>query len=278
MNDTARPITTAEEISDEFGGALKKRLDARLSKLATHNAAVIVRKYYDLLSNYRDMGMPWEVIAEELAALGCTITARSLSTTFSRAKKAVGQREHLAVVSSNVSPIAPPAREGGEQSTAQALPAKAPAAVTSIETAQAPASRPAPVPQQRPLPGEKNEERRPIWMTDEMWAIKPKIDKILSTYPTPDREYPELADSRLWTDKTGKKWDVIGDEKPDSEEERRELDYANIRYFSRWRGLVEKWGLAEEIRGDLIPRYKIAKEHRKPLLVDLDEIIAKHLD
>ena len=69
-----------------------------------------------------------------------------------------------------------------------------------------------------------------------------------------------------------------GKEKPDDEEDRRQLDFANIRHGARWRGLMEKWGLAEDINGILMPRYKIAEEYHKPLIVDLDEIIAKHLD
>lgn len=261
-------------IPDEnIAGFSKRILEREYEEIAKMSVAVIVSTAFDVINEYRERGMTFDQIATAYTKNGVPMKGATLRWAFGRAMKS---RKSLQG--------APAARGEEEQRNAQALPAKAPATVTSTvepspaPSAQAPAPRPAPVLQQRPLPGEKNEERRPPWISEEMWAMKPKIDKILKTYPTHDREYPELADARWWTDKAGKKWDVIGDEKPDSEEERRELDYANIRYFSRWRGLVEKWGLAEEIHGDLTPRYKIAEEHRKPLLVDLDEIIAKHLD
>lgn len=116
-------------------------------------------------------------------------------------------------------------------------------------------------------------------MTDELWEMKPKIDKILKVYPpTPDREYPELANSRVWTDKTGKKWDVLGDEKPTDEKDYQEWDKAKIRYYIRWRQLMVDYGIAQEINSTMVPRYKIADKYLQPLTVDLDELIKKHLD
>lgn len=281
---------TETEVDNQIE-SLRRRCDSALQRRLSNpdclSPAALIRILSPVIEKYLSAGLVLEEVAKALQEEGFSVTkghlVRHLGTIraenglppIKRGKKA--QQE-------NEMGDAPSARGEGEQRNAQVLPAKVPATVTSTvapspaPSAQAPAPRPAPVLQQRPLPGEKNEERRPIWMSHEMWAMKPRIDKILKTYPTPDREYPELADARWWTDRAGKKWDVIGDEKPDREEERRELDFANIRYFSRWRGLVEKWGLAEEIHGDLIPRYKIAEEHRKPLLVDPDEIIAKHLD
>lgn len=249
MNDIARAITTAEENRDEFGGALKKRLDARLSKLATHNAAVIVRKYFDLLSNYRDMGMPWEVIAEELAALGCTITARSLSTTFSRAKKAVGQREHLAVVSSNVSPIAPPARNDGGQRGAPAQ-AKTPTPSSAVAAEVVP-----------PSAREFDEQEL--------------VDRIIKTIPAPDREYPELAQLRFWEDGDGQRWDVTdtSNKVPTCIEFRR----ANAYYANTRRMLLEKWGIGKIMSDSSLKlRYTLAEP--PPLEVDLKQLVAKHLN
>ncbi len=262
-------------IPDEnIAGFSKRILEREYEEIAKMSVAVIVSTAFDVINEYRERGMTFDQIATAYTKNGVPMKGATLRWAFGRAMKS---RKSLQG--------APAARGEGGQRNAQALPAEAPATATAAPTVapspspsvQPPAPRQAPAPQPRPLPGEK-EERRPFGVSDEMWAMKPKLDKILKTYPTPDREYPELADARWWTDKVGKKWDVIGPDKPDSEEDRRELDFANIRYFSRWRGLVEKWGLAAEIHGDLIPRYKIAEEHQKPLIVDLDEIIAKHLD
>ncbi|GAB1394085.1 hypothetical protein MASR1M60_22490 [Rhodocyclaceae bacterium] len=248
MNDIARAITTAEE-NDEFGGALKKRLDARLSKLATDNAAVVVRKYFGLLSDYRDMGMPWEVIAEELAALGCTITARSLSTTFSRAKKAVGRREQLAVVSSNVSPIEPPARNGGGQRDVPAqakTPTSSPAVAAEVDL---PAAR---------KPGEQE-----------------LIDRIVKTIPAPDREYPELAHLRFWEDGDGQRWDVTdtSSKAPTCIEFRR----ANVYYTNTRRQLLEKWGVGKIMSDSSLKlRYTLAEP--PSLEIDLKQLVDKHLN
>lgn len=272
---------TETEVDNQIE-SLRRRCDSALQRRLSNpdclSPAALIRILSPVIEKYLSAGLVLEEVAKALQEEGFSVTkghlVRNLGTIraenglppIKRGKKA--QQE-------NEVGDAPAARGEGMQRNAQASPAESPATVSS---AQPPAPRPAPVLKRRPLPGEKNEARRPFGISDEMWGMKPKLDKILKTYPTPDREYPELADARWWTDKAGKKWDVIGDKKPDSEEDRRELDFANIRYFSRWRGLVEKWGLAEDIQGTLTPRYKIAEEHQKPLIVDLDEIIAKHLD
>ena len=281
---------TETEVDNQIE-SLRRRCDSALQRRLSNpdclSPAALIRILSPVIEKYLSAGLVLEEVAKALQEEGFSVTkghlVRHLGTIraenglppIKRGKKARQENEMG---------DAPAARGEGVQRNAQALPAESPATVTSTASpspapsAQPPAPRQAPTTQQRPPQGEKNEERRPFGISDEMWAMKPKLDKILKTYPTPDREYPELADARWWTDKAGKKWDVIGDEKPESAEDRRELDFANIRYFSRWRGLVEKWGLAQDIRGELMPRYKIAEEYQKPLIVDLDEIISKHLD
>lgn len=274
--------------------SLRRRCDLALQRRLSNpdclSPAALIRILSPVIEKYLTAGLVLEEVAKALQEEGFSVTKGHLVRHLGAIRAENGlpliKRGKKAQQENEVGG-APAARGGGTQRNAPASPAEAPATATSTVTpspapsVQPPAPRPAPVLQPRPLTGEKKDDQRPRGISDEMWAMKPKLDKILRTYPTPDREYPELADARWWTDKTGKKWDVIGDEKPDSEdseEERREFDFANIRYFSRWRGLVEKWGLAEDIQGNLTPRYKIAEEYQKPLIVDLDEIIAKHLD
>lgn len=281
---------TETEVDNQIE-SLRRRCDSALQRRLSNpdclSPAALIRILSPVIEKYLSAGLVLEEVAKALQEEGFSVTkghlVRHLGTIraenglppIKRGKKA--QQE-------NEMGDAPTARGEWVQRNAQASPAEAPATVTSTAapsptpSVQPPAPRQAPSVQPRPLPGEKKDDQRPRGISDEMWAMKPKLDKILRTYPTSDREYPELADARWWTDKTGKKWDVIGDEKPDSEEDRHQLDSANIRYFSRWRGLVEKWGLAEDIHGTLTPRYKLAEEYQKPLIVDLDEIIAKHLD
>jgi hypothetical protein len=249
MNNIAESIPGIDH-GDQFEEALKKRLDARLSKLATHNAAVIVRRYFDLLSDYREMGMPWEVIAEELAALGCLITAQSLRTTFGRAKKAAGQRARLAVVSSNIAPIAPPAQSGGGQGEVGAL-AKVPA------TPSSPVADP---------------QREGAQAVAHELSEKEKIDLIFETIPPPDREWPELVNLRLWKDENGKTWDVVKADRnapTDLGFKRQSLFYANTR-----RKLLEEWGLGVFL-SDASFKLRYTLSEKPELTVDLDKLLER---
>lgn len=259
-------------IPDEnIAGFSKRILEREYEEIAKMSVAIIVATAFDVIHEYREKGMTFDQIASAYTKNGVPMKGATLRWAFGRAMKS---RKSLQ--------DAPAARGDGKQRDAQPSPALAPAPAMAAPLPAAavtsPALRQAPAPKPMPLPGQKQDDERPRWMSEEMWAMKPRIDKILKTFPTPDREYPELADARYWRDSNGKKWDVRGDEKPDTEEDRRQLDYANIRHGARWRGLMEKWGLAQDINGVLTPRYKITDEHHQPLIVDLDEIIAKHLD
>lgn len=282
---------TETEVDNQIEN-LRRRCDAalqrRLSSPDCLSPATLIRILSPVIEKYLSAGLMLEEVAKALQEEGFSVTkghlVRHLGTVraenghppIKRGKKARQENEMN---------DAPSARGEGVQRNAQASPAAAEApAMTALSAAPSPAPsaqpsapRPAPVFQQRPPPGEK-EERRPIGVSDEMWAIKPKIDKILKTYPTPDREYPELADARWWTDSSGKRWDVRADEKPDVEAEFREFDRARIIYSGRWRGLMEKWGLVQTLGGEMTPRHEIAENYLEPLTIDLDEIIAKHLD
>lgn len=266
---------------------LRRRCDTALQRRLSNpdclSSAALIRILSPVIEKYLAAGLVLEEVAKALQEEGFSVTkghlVRHLGTIraenglppIKRGKKA--QKE-------NEMNDAPAARGEGVQRDAQSTPPEAPATATATvapyPVPAAPHQRSTPQP--APLPGEKKGDERPPWVSEEMWAMKPQIDKILKTFPTPGREYPELADARWWTDKGGKKWDVRGDEKPDNEEDRRELDYANIRHGARWRGLMEKWGLAQDIQGILTARYQIAEERQQPLIVDLNEIIAKHLD
>lgn len=264
-------------IPDEnIAGFSKRILEREYEEIAKISVAVIVATAFDVIHKYREKGMTFDQIASAYTKNGVPMKGATLRWAFGRAMKS---RKSLQ--------DAPPARVDGAQRDAKPSPSMAPVPAVSTATpspsqvaqaAPAPVPRQAPAPQPVPLPGQKKEERRPFGMSEEMWALKPKIDKILSSYPTPDREYPELADSRWWTDSSSKRWDVRADEKPDVEAEFREFDRARIMYSMRWRGLMEKWGLVQILGGEMIPRYKIAENYLQPLTVDLDEIIAKHLD
>lgn len=271
--------------------SLRRRCDSALQRRLSNpdclSPAALIRILSPVIEKYLSAGLVLEEVAKALQEEGFSVTkghlVRHLGTIraenglppIKRGKKA--QQE-------NEMGDAPSARGEEGQRNAQTLPAEAPAMATTQAAPSPPPSvqpsapRQAPATQPRPLPGEKRDDQRPGGISDELWALKPKIDKILKNFPTPDREYPELADARWWTDKNGKRWDVRGEEKPDNEHDRKQLDFANIRHGARWRALMEKWGLAEDINGYLTPRYKIAEEYHKPLIVDLDEIIAKHLD
>lgn len=259
-------------IPDEnIAGFSKRILEREYEEIAKMSVAVIVATAFDVIHEYREKGMTFDQIASAYTKNGVPMKGATLRWAFGRAMKS---RKSLQ--------DAPPARVVGGQRDAMPSPSPAPvvAAVAPSPAPAAPSSAPrqASAPQPMPLPGQKKDDDRPSGVSDEMWALKPRIDKILKTFPTPDREYRELADFRWWTDSSGKKWDVRGDEKPDNEADRRQLDFANIRHGSRWRELMEKWGLAQDIQGVLTPRYRIAEEYLQTLTVDLDEIIAKHLD
>lgn len=281
---------TGTEVDNQIE-SLRRRCDSALQRRLSNpdclSPAALIRILSPVIEKYLSAGLVLEEVAKALQEEGFSVTkghlVRHLGTIRAENGLPPIKRGKKAQDENDVGD-APAARGEGAQRNVQASPAEAPAMATSTASpspapsVQPPAPRPAPASQPRPLSGEKRDDQRPRGMSEEMWDMKPKIDKILSTFPTPDREYPELADARWWTDKNGKKWDVRGEEKPESEEERHQLDFANIRHGARWRGLMEKWGLAEDIQGFLTPRYKIADEYQKPLIVDLDEIIAKHLD
>lgn len=275
-------------IPDEnIAGFSKRILEREYEEIAKMSVAVIVATAFDVIHEYREKGMTFDQIASAYTKNGVPMKGATLRWAFGRAMKSRKSIQD-----------APPARVEGGQRGAKPSPSPehvpAVAAVTpdpvvaavkpspspapAAHPPPAPAPRQSPAPQPMPLPGQKKEERRPFGMSEEMWALKPKIDKILTSYPTPDREYPELADVRWWTDSGGKKWDMRADEKPDTDAEFQRFDRARIMYSMRWRGLMEKWGLAQDLNGELIPRYKIAEEYLRPLAVDLDQIIAKHLD
>lgn len=266
-------------IPDEnIAGFSKRILEREYEEIAKMSVAVIVATAFDVIHEYREKGMTFDQIASAYTKNGVPMKGATLRWAFGRAMKS---RKSLQ--------DAPPARVAGGKRDAKPSPSPAPAPALSTVTpspapvapaapaAPAPAPRQAPAPQPMPLPGQKK-EWRPFGMSEEMFLLMPKIDRILSSYPTPDREYPELADVRWWTDSGGKKWDMRADEKPDGEAEFKQFDRARIMYGMRWRGLMEKWGLVQILGGEMIPRYKIAEDYLQPLAIDLDEIIAKHLD
>jgi hypothetical protein len=255
-------------MKEEFAETLKKRLYARLAKMATQTASIIVREHFDMLDDLRSKGLPWDAIAEELTALGCAITPKSLATTFARAKKVQ---------------VAPLARgEGGKEApqaplpaTTSPVPAPAPAPVIAPAPAVSPEIRPAhwPAPSLPAPPGAA--PKKPFYMSDEDWEMKPKIDLILDKIPDADREYPELRDKRLWTDPDGEKWDVLhqGGDRP----EHRDYTLANMQYGHRRQEMLEKYGIAKIMNHVLHPCYNVIKEHRPLLTVNLDDLIATHL-
>lgn len=278
-----------ENLRRRCESALQRRLD----NPDCLSPAALIRILSPVIEKYLSAGLVLEEVAKALQEEGFSVTkghlVRHLGTI--RAEKGLppikrGKKPQNESEAGN----APPAREEGGQRGVKPSPSPAPAPAVSTVTpspapvapsaqaAPAPAPRQAPAPQPMPLPGQKIEDDRPTGISDEMWALKPKIDKILKTFPNPDREYPELVVFRWWTDSSGKKWDVRGEEKPDNDADRRKLDHANILHGSRWRELMEKWGLAQDIQGVLTPRYKIAEDYLQPLAIDLDETIAKHLD
>lgn len=274
-----------ENLRRRVGAALQRRL----SNPDCLSPAALIRILSPVIERYLAAGLVLEEVAKALQEEGFKVTKGHLVRHLGTIRDECGypplKRGKKAQPEEALN-IAPPALGGGGgQGNVSAPVAPLPPAEVVAETAPSPAAvvtpavpRPAPAPKPMPLPAHDPDGERPPRMTDEMWVMKPKIDKILKTFPTPDREYPELADFRYWTDSNGKKWDVRGDEKPDSETDRQQLDYASIRHGARWRALMEKWGLAQDVNGGLMRRYEIAKEYLQPLIVDLDEIIAKHLD
>lgn len=151
------------------------------------------------------------------------------------------------------------------------------ATVASAPVSATPASAPSPRQAPKQLPGQK-EEGRPFWMSDEDWIAKPKVDKIITTFPAPDREYPELTSRRFWTGAAGQKWDVCGQEKPADEGDRKSVESGKMMYDFARRDLLEKWGLLNIMADTSLKyRYTLADEFRRPLMIDLDETIAKHL-
>lgn len=252
-----------ENLRRRCESALQRRLD----NPDCLSPAALIRILSPVIEKYLSAGLVLEEVAKALQEEGFSVTkghlVRHLGTI--RAEKEKPQNESEAG-------NAPPAREDGWQRDAK--PSSSPEHVPAV-SAVTPDPAVAAV---KPSPSPAIEDDRPTGISDEMWALKPKIDKILKTFPTPDREYPELVAFRWWTDSSGKKWDVRGEEKPDNHADRRKLDHANIMHGSHWRELMEKWGLAQDIQGVLTPRYKIAEDYLQPLAIDLDEIIAKHLD
>lgn len=266
---------------------LRRRCDSalqrRLSDPACLSPATLIRILNPVIEKYLSAGLMLEEIAKALQEEGFSITkghlVRHLGTI--RAENGLpplkrGNRGNKAKQENEIDD--PPAARGGREQKESTVAAVVLQPQKPQAPTPAPTLRPAPATQPRPLPGEKRDDERPRWISEEMWAMKPKIDKILKTYPAADREYPELVDARFWTDKNGKKWNVLLDEKPNDEKSSKEFDLARIRYYMRWRGLMERWGLMENANGEIVPRYDIAEEYQKPLLVNLDEIIAKHLD
>lgn len=268
---------------------LRRRCDSALQRRLDNpdclSPATLIRILSPVIEKYLAAGLVLEEVAKALQEEGFSVTkghlVRNLGVIraenglppIQRGKRKKAQPE-------NEMSDAPAAQVGREQKDAQPSPVPAPTVATATPSpAQAtPAHRQAPAPPPAPLPGQKKDDDRPIGVSAEMWSLKPRIDRILKTFPAPDLEYPELTGLRWWTDSSGKKWDVRGEEKPDNDADRRQLDHANIMHGSRWRELMEKWGLAQDIQGILTPRYKIAEDYLQPLAVDLDEIIAKHLD
>ena len=252
--------------------SLRRRCDLALQRRLSNpdclSPAALIRILSPVIEKYLTAGLVLEEVAKALQEEGFSVTkghlVRHLGTIraenglppIKRGKKA----QHEDDVGN-----APAARvEGGQRDAQQ-----------PVTTVQAPVPATVGV---SPAHASPAQEGRPRWMSEEMWAIKPKIDKILNTFPTPDREYPELAEKRFWTDSTGKKWDVRGPEKPANDGDRKSLDVAAIQHGHAWRDLMEKWGVVNIMPDTTLkPRYTIAEQYRRPLTVDLDELITKHL-
>lgn len=232
-----------------------------------------VRILMPIIKQYLSAGLTMTEIAKVLQQQGFRINRWSIARNIKKLQNAPSAREEGKQKEAKPAAVSPaPAPK-----LAATTPAPAPATPAAQPTA---AQKPAPrsPAQPKPLPGEPVDPRRPLGCSDELWALSPKIDRILKELPAPDREYPELAKLRWWQDSSGKRWDVRGDEEPQSEPDRTAFVRARAVYNANRRTLMEKWGLAQIINGEMIPRYRIAEAYLQPLTVDLDEIIARHLD
>lgn len=290
--------THYEILGDEFGLALKKRLETRRAKLATETAAVVVRKYFDLLTEHRNDGVPWDVIAEELSALGCVVTPKALSTTYARAKQSIAKCRGT----HNVVPLAAPAaRDGGEQGKARPLPPPVPVPVPASVPVQAPVvSLPAPVAEAAPVvPAQtapvradpvqvapappkripEPHERPPApdyeamikeGKITENWVIE-RVERIRKAVLPLDREFPELRVIREIKTPDGRILDV--------KEHSNEYPAEANRYMTTRLSLFRQWGLVGIFPGrnaPIVPWGEIPPSKRQPILIDMDALIGAH--
>lgn len=270
-----------EEGNDEFRDLLKKRLDLRWSKLTSQAAAVVVRRYFDLLTDYRDRGVPWECISEELCALGCVTTPNSLAATYARAKKSIRAKAQ---------PL--PSSEGGGGQERRDMPAPRP---PPEPVAVAPKPVEAPVAQQaRPVPLGQPISSPPLTpggaaLLARIEASKARVSeadkqlmhRILDEVPKPEREYTDqLKQLRFWTAPDGRVLDVQGNPPKDIENDpelRQQLQRATVMYaHARRAWLVQSGVCVIGGSGALIVSYKRAE--MPPLTIDLAKTVAEHLD
>jgi len=237
-------------------------LEKKYEEIARLSVAVIVATAYDVIREYRNKGMSFEQIAAAYSENGVPIKVSTLKWAFGKATK-TREATH-----------APAARRGGGQRKSQAsVQIQAPATIETHATADATAAtviaKPTCLADPALPPQEPESCEEPREMTE-----KEKIDLIVSTIPTPDREYPELTDLRFWQDSNGRRWDVAT--RPRDEPDNAMYRRACVMYSNGRRRLFEKWGLGEYVTdGTLKLRYTLAK--KPPLTVDLDQLIAEHL-
>lgn len=294
-------IAPAEQSQElDFAAQLEKRLDARLSKLSKDNATVVVRRHFPLLQKYREAGVGWDVIAEEMTTLGCTVTARSLATVFSRSKKYFEKQGALA---ENVISIAPAAAKQKPSPAPEPEPTSAPVPAPAariereqqeVAATQVAVSEPSSVKQPQPQPA----ARKPLPTTTtsatdaghvnphfaKIWAdraiLQKPVDRLCEEIPAVDREYPGLLKLRFWTDSSGEKWDVATQRPPEGmldSDQRRFLASKSQYQLAKYK-LFETWGIVKINDKEVIRRYELAERLRKELVFDLDDLIKKHLD
>lgn len=276
-----------EELVDEFRELLKKRLEQRWLKLASQSAAGVVRKYFDLLADYRDRGVSWDFIAEDLTALGCVTTAKALSNAYARARRA--SKKVAAVFAEAPAQV----QEGGGGQERRDMPAPRP---EPEPVAVVPKPVEAPVAQQAPRPVPLGQPVSSPPLTPGGAALLARIEaskarvseadkqlmhRILDEVPKPEREYTDqLKQLRFWTAPDGRVLDVQGNPPKDIENDpelRLQLQRATVMYaHARRAWLVQSGVCVIGGSGALIVSYKRAE--MPPLTIDLAKTVAEHLD
>lgn len=231
---------------------IRRRCDSALQRRLNNpdclSPATLIRILSPVIEKYLDAGLVLEEVAKALQEEGFKITKGHLVRHLGsiRAESGLPQikRGRRAQVAAPVP--GKPGNDGGQRDT----------------ITQAKAQPPSPVVAADP-------PRQGISVAREL-SEKEKIDLIVETIPSLDREWPELADMRLWKDESGKTWDVakaVPNAPTDIAFTRQSVFYTNAR-----RKLMEEWGLGVFL-SDASFKLRYTLSEKPKLTVDLDQLL-----